>query len=336
MGFDSRTLHRGNSDLNRAHEEGYDFALLIPLDKPPTKPVWFPKNRLWLGLERWGIATAAAIIEARVQELGGSPRQETIEERAARHARDVSFRAEREAALNSFAGVQAFQEGLGFIADTIKDGVERINSGRTAHRLDFRPPRQRGGPCYVLGLKKGLSVSGRPAYTNTLENVFLEAKLWNGAPPIPGLFSFEEPTIYMTERYQLDYLTSRTYAWTKTTEPNRSFSSNDLAEEILKWLFIMAVTPLVTNPAGRLAVPSSAAVRRPGAGSREWSVALKSAGVRASVGASRRAGPRHAPPASLRDRSSAATASLRPASGGLRRPWSRNEPRARRRRARAW
>ncbi len=222
---------------NRAHEEGYDFALLIPLDKPQTKPPWFPKNRLWLGLERWGIETAAAIIEARVQELGGNPHQETLEERAARQARDVDFRAEREAALNSVAGVQAFHQGLGFIADAIKDGVERINSRRTAHKLDCRPPIQPGGPCFVLGLKKGLSICGRAAYTNTLENVFLEAKLWNGSPPMPGFVFFDEPTLYITERYRLDYLPSKTYAWTRTTEPNRSFSSSDLAEEILKWLF---------------------------------------------------------------------------------------------------
>jgi hypothetical protein len=222
---------------NRAHDEGYDFALLIPLDKPPTTPPWFPKNRLWLGLERWGIQAAAAVVEARLQELGGSPYQETLEERAARQARDVAFRAEKEAALNSFEGVEAFRQRIGFVTEAINDGVQRINSKRTAHKLECRPPSQIGGPCYVLGLRKGLSVGGRAAYTNTLENVFLEARLWNGSPPIPGYFFDEDPTVYMTEKYQLDYLASRTYIWTKVTEPSRSFSSNDLAEEILKWLF---------------------------------------------------------------------------------------------------
>jgi hypothetical protein len=36
---------------NRAFESGYDFALLVPLDKPPTKPKWFPQNRLWMALK---------------------------------------------------------------------------------------------------------------------------------------------------------------------------------------------------------------------------------------------------------------------------------------------
>jgi hypothetical protein len=57
------------------------------MDKPPTTPSWFPKNRLWLGLERYGVAGAAAVIEARIQGLGGTSHQETLEEGAARQAR---------------------------------------------------------------------------------------------------------------------------------------------------------------------------------------------------------------------------------------------------------
>jgi hypothetical protein len=73
---------------NRAHEQGYDFALFVPLDKPGRVPQWVPKNRLWIGLERWGTSSAAGVIEARIQEQGGEPREETLDERAARASRD--------------------------------------------------------------------------------------------------------------------------------------------------------------------------------------------------------------------------------------------------------
>jgi hypothetical protein len=63
---------------NRAHDEGFDFALFVPLDIPETKPIWLPKNRLRVGYNRWGIEHAAAVIERRVGELGGSIRTETI------------------------------------------------------------------------------------------------------------------------------------------------------------------------------------------------------------------------------------------------------------------
>jgi hypothetical protein len=48
---------------NRAREVGYDFTTFIPLNKPPTVPRWLPQNRLWIGLERWGIEHAATVIE---------------------------------------------------------------------------------------------------------------------------------------------------------------------------------------------------------------------------------------------------------------------------------
>ena len=220
---------------NRAHEEGYDFALLVPMGKPPTTPKWFPKNRLWLGLERYGVAGAAAVIEARIQELGGTPHQETLEERAARQARAVEFKAEREMALNSRAGVEAFGHGIESLIAAIKHGVDRINAWRTYQKLEFRGSPQPRGPCFVLGLKRGLDVRGMPHYTNTLENVYLNVTLWRGVPPMQGTIQFEDPVRHLTRKYELDYLPSKNYVWKHQTDRNRSFSSEELAEEILKW-----------------------------------------------------------------------------------------------------
>jgi hypothetical protein len=50
---------------NRAYEEGYDFVLFIPLQKPARLPKWLPKTQIWTDLERWGNEGAAAIIEER-------------------------------------------------------------------------------------------------------------------------------------------------------------------------------------------------------------------------------------------------------------------------------
>jgi hypothetical protein len=61
---------------NRAYEHGYDFTTFIPLDVPPSVPKWLARNRLWVGTERWGWDAAAAVIESRVLEQGGSPRIE--------------------------------------------------------------------------------------------------------------------------------------------------------------------------------------------------------------------------------------------------------------------
>jgi hypothetical protein len=220
---------------NHGYDEGYDFALLVPMDKPPTTPEWFPKNRLWLGLERYGVAGAAAVIEARIQELGGTPHQESLEERAARQARAVEFKTEREAALNSYAGVEAFGRGIESLSAAIKSGVARINAGRTDHKLEFRGTPQSRGPCFVLGLERGLEVGGRTFYANTLKDDYLNVTLWRGVPPMPGITFFEDPVRHLATKYELDYLPSKNYVWKQQTDRNRSFSSESLAEEILKW-----------------------------------------------------------------------------------------------------
>ncbi|WP_292528293.1 hypothetical protein [Methylocystis sp.] len=219
---------------NRAYESGYDFALLMPLDKPPTKPKWFPQNRLWIGFERWGIKGAAAVIEARVQELGGTLHRETLEERAARHERETEFKREREAALNSYEGVAAFENAIEKTRIGIRDGIERINRGRKLNRLAFRGMPQPNGPCAVTGLRYALTMQGRALYSNTLEGASSDATIWKNGFPWPGALNFDEPQKYRTLKFDLDYLPTQAYAW-QTLDQDGAFSPEELADEILKW-----------------------------------------------------------------------------------------------------
>ena len=45
---------------NRSLDEGWDFTTFIPTVAKPQMPPWLPKTRLYVGLERWGIESAAA------------------------------------------------------------------------------------------------------------------------------------------------------------------------------------------------------------------------------------------------------------------------------------
>jgi len=45
---------------NRGYEEGYEFVIMIPLNEEPCMPRWLPKTSIWVGLERWGLESAAA------------------------------------------------------------------------------------------------------------------------------------------------------------------------------------------------------------------------------------------------------------------------------------
>ena len=51
---------------NRAHRVGFGFTTFIPLNKPPKPPGWLDRFRIWVGLEQWGTAHAASVIQSRV------------------------------------------------------------------------------------------------------------------------------------------------------------------------------------------------------------------------------------------------------------------------------
>jgi hypothetical protein len=54
---------------------------------------------------------------------------------------------------------------------------------------------------------------------------------------MPGFMHLEDPQKHLSERYQLDYLPSGAYVWAKQAMPDRTFSTDALGDEILKWLF---------------------------------------------------------------------------------------------------
>lgn len=77
---------------NRSLSDGWDFTVFIPTEEKPSMPPWVPRTRLYVGLARWGLPGAAAVVEARVAERGGSTREESIEDRAARFKREADLK----------------------------------------------------------------------------------------------------------------------------------------------------------------------------------------------------------------------------------------------------
>jgi hypothetical protein len=114
---------------NRGYDEGYDFVILIPLDKPSTSPRWLPKTRMWIGLERWGIDAAAAVIEARVQEHGGAPREETVEEYAERINQETAKKQKQKDFLESSEGVKKAEYEFKNIYQEVKHLTDTISNG---------------------------------------------------------------------------------------------------------------------------------------------------------------------------------------------------------------
>src|SRR6185312_11556738 len=91
---------------NRAFDYGYLFVVFVKLDNAAV-PEWLPKTQIWVNFERWGPTVTAAVIEARVQELGGEVGEETVGARAARLERQVMFSNRRRQFLHSAEGIDS-------------------------------------------------------------------------------------------------------------------------------------------------------------------------------------------------------------------------------------
>lgn len=97
----------------RRFDTNWDFAVFVPVDGTPL-PKWFPKARIWGGLQRLGPEGLAGVIEARISDAGGQPRATTLQASAGRKQREI----EREAARDKFRREPAVRWAKGQFATT--------------------------------------------------------------------------------------------------------------------------------------------------------------------------------------------------------------------------
>ena len=152
---------------NRAFEEGYDFVIFAPLDKPPNVPKWLPKNRIWVGLDRWGIEGVATVIEARVQEVGGSPREETVEDRASRLGRAIAGEEKKQAFLKSEDGVKAANTAVKDLFDELERVVKKLCDSEDNLNLKIETTREQ---CAIYGGNFTLFFHWSLSFPNTLQS----------------------------------------------------------------------------------------------------------------------------------------------------------------------
>lgn len=220
---------------NRVYDHGYEFVIFIPLDEPPIVPKWLPKNRLWVGIKRWGPNGAASVIEARVQEQGGKPHEETVQNRAARLERELNFSERRDKFLNSVEGVRAVNQEFDILDKELQRLVTEIkNSINLNIKRDIKPLAAEK-QIVILGFGLGLRLIWICAYTNTLDKAELVLEFWEGHPPFPGIsliIDFENRK-FKSDKFKFDLTLSETYIWNQTIS-NKQYDTKELASFILK------------------------------------------------------------------------------------------------------
>src|SRR5215471_16402309 len=114
---------------DRAYNSGYDFTTFVSLGPSPSVPEWLPKHRLWVGLDRFSVNGAAAIIENLITEQGGNPKPDTPQDKAARLARALAADNERESLYHSTEGVQRGEREAHRVFEAL-DALVESNEGK--------------------------------------------------------------------------------------------------------------------------------------------------------------------------------------------------------------
>lgn len=83
----------------RALKKGWDFVLLLPLDKP--LPDWYPETYIYLDPISYKPEQIAGIIEYKLRELGAEFTEDTLEDKVLKIKVDNDFNVEKEKFLNS-------------------------------------------------------------------------------------------------------------------------------------------------------------------------------------------------------------------------------------------
>lgn len=226
---------------NRAFNEGYDFVLFVPLDDQPSVPKWLPRSQLWIGLSRWGLTGAASVIDARFQELGGTPVQETIEHRAARLEKSVNFTKFREGYLSSYNGVNKAAAAFESMSNEIIRRLPSLQASAPSLGISIK----QANNILVLLATAGpkLRINWRGQFTNTLKGAELEVSLWLEHPPFPGIdYYFDEPRAIATKILLPDVLPSEEACWiVRGSSDKKPLLPEMAAEFVLNWWLEQAI-----------------------------------------------------------------------------------------------
>ena len=205
---------------NRAHEDGFDFTVFIPMQHPAALPSWVPRDRIWFNLDCWGAAAAAAIIERRVEETGGAVRAETAEDRATRLARDLAADNERQQFLISEAGVRSAEEEAGRLLEELRQVSEGLGFS-VEHESQV---------CNVYNSGFTVSVAWSNPYANVTHDGRLHVKLWRGRPDIGHKRYASEPKELREYRFRFDRSPARGPGWSEDNRREEFRSTHQVSE----------------------------------------------------------------------------------------------------------
>ena len=214
---------------NKGFEYGYDFVILIPTNNIFTPPEWLPKNRIWVGLERWGIESAASAIETRVQEFGGKIKIESVSDKVARKEQEIIDRQKREQTLNSSQGLALAFNEVKEVVSEIKRHEKEINVKASNWHIKVRDNKHNG--CDIMSYGYYLTFQFYQKWSNNMDGAYLYVALFKGYFDENGNSNGSDNQLINKTRIRFDINEFNQYGWTSNETRDNFITTIKLVED---------------------------------------------------------------------------------------------------------
>ena len=193
-----------------------------------------PRNRIYLGYDRFGLQGAAAVLEARIAEAGGNAREETVAEHADRLRRaqnlqkaKQNFARQPEGYQSAWAEYEALRTSLTNLVSTLKDILPQLRTQIF------------GGTIFgsLFGVTDGrrlMLMRWKDIYVNTIADAKMIVEFWDGFPRgLPGINVFDEGHKRDSISFTYELVDLDRPSWVREGD-KREFTTRNLAEFLLK------------------------------------------------------------------------------------------------------
>lgn len=217
---------------DRFLQEGWDFLLFVMLEDTGSPPKWLPKTEIRLSFQQYGLEQLIGAIKVRVQKLGGTPRKETVGERARRFQAESRDRAEREQLLEQ-QGPEAFRTSYREIIGELERMIGETNEQLTDFEIHF------GFDGSVFTMRsKNVTVNMYSYPTYPITDARLVVQEFDGPlrlPQEPSAFYMREPKVVGTDKFYFDYQPPHGWCW-HTSGSTKYLTSDNVAELLVEKL----------------------------------------------------------------------------------------------------
>ncbi len=114
-----------NAIAGRALKFGWQFVILVPMEKPI--PDWYPSTHIYVDPKQHRADQIASIIEYKLRELGADINPYTLEDRVSKIKKEDDFKRERDTYLNSLEAYDRCLKMFEDFREKVRQKCEKFN-----------------------------------------------------------------------------------------------------------------------------------------------------------------------------------------------------------------